>query len=136
MTTMNETTTTVTTTTAAAAAQAILSLRAIYSAEDSDRQYSHLFRASLLAFVAFYHAVSPFYKTPKQKSWILTALSSFCMTACSIPFLIDYLIGGCSIAAPPLSSPFAYGLNKVFQAYLVAYVSSPNFVLYSYQCDR
>lgn len=129
---MNETTT-ITSPTTATAASAILSLRVTYSADDSDRQYSHLFRASLLAFVALYYAVSPFYKTPKQKSWILTALSSFFMTACSIPFLIDYLRGGCSVAAPPLSSPFAYGLNKVFQAYLVAYVYIPIIILHTHQ---
>ncbi|KLO12293.1 hypothetical protein SCHPADRAFT_890870 [Schizopora paradoxa] len=116
---MNETTTTATTA-VTAAANAILSLRAIYSAADSDRQYSHLFRASLLAFVGFYYAVSPFYKTPKQKSWILTTLSAFLMTACSVPFLLDYFRGGFSVAASPISSPFAYGVNKVFQAYLVA----------------
>lgn len=106
----------------------LLSLREIYSA-DINQQYTYLFRASLLAFAAFYYTASPFYPSPKQKSWILTTLSGFLMTACSIPFVVDYLRGGFSVTSPPLSSPFAYGVNKVFQAYLVACVSS-HFFLY------
>ena len=94
-------------------------------------QETFLFLPFVAFFVSFYYLVSPFYKTPKQKSWILTATSSFIMTSCSLPFVFDYLSNGCSVKAIRTSSDVAFIANRLFQSYLVSYVSIPaHFKLY------
>ncbi|KAI8853776.1 hypothetical protein BC829DRAFT_413662 [Chytridium lagenaria] len=41
------------------------------------------------------------FATPKQRSWILTALSSFVMTAASIPYLVDFFMHSGALDTAP-----------------------------------
>jgi hypothetical protein len=45
-------------------------------------------------FVVLYLAVAPFYPTDKQRAYIMSTFSSFCMTLSSLPFLYRYARGG------------------------------------------
>ncbi|KAH8107289.1 hypothetical protein DFH11DRAFT_1228541 [Phellopilus nigrolimitatus] len=80
----------------------------------------YLLFACFLAFVAAYYLVSPFYTSDKQRSWILTAISSFAMTCFSLPFVWDYVVGGWTVHAVRTSATFANVVNTFFQAYLIA----------------
>ena len=83
-----------------------------------------VFFPALLVFVSAYYLISPFYSISKQKAWILTAISSFSMTLFSLPFVLDYVMGGMSVHAVRHTSlsPLSSWINSIFQAYLVAWV--------------
>lgn len=82
----------------------------------------HIFFPSLAVFVIAYYTIASFYSAPKQKAWILTTISSLCMTLFSLPFLFDYITGGLSVHAirHTSMSPLAQWANTIFQAYLVS----------------
>jgi hypothetical protein len=78
------------------------------------------FLISLLALATFYHILAPLFPTVKQKSWILTAFTSAVMSLASLPFLWDYLVGGCSVKNVRMSSTFTVIIVRYFQAHLAA----------------
>ncbi|KAJ7054240.1 hypothetical protein C8F01DRAFT_1235389 [Mycena amicta] len=67
---------------------------------------------------AVYTVFSPLFKTPRQSAWILSTVASGTMTAASLPFVRDYLVGG--VDNIDERAGFAIGVNRVFQAYLAA----------------
>jgi hypothetical protein len=83
---------------------------------------STIFVPALFAFIVLYHLLAPLYSTPKQLSWILTTTSSAVMTISSIPFFVDFITNGGNVADVRLSPVFAYAANRIFQAYLIAWV--------------
>jgi hypothetical protein len=83
---------------------------------------STVFVPALFAFIALYHLLAPMYSTPKQLSWILTTTSSAVMTISSLPFILDYITARGSVVDVRLSPVFAYIANRIFQAYLIAWV--------------
>ncbi|KAF9458427.1 hypothetical protein BDZ94DRAFT_1201167, partial [Collybia nuda] len=60
------------------------------------------------------------YKTTKQKSWIVTTISSFVMSIASLPFVWDYVLGGGSVLHIRTLPVFAAPINRFFQSYLAA----------------
>jgi hypothetical protein len=78
------------------------------------------FFISLLALATSYHILAPLFPTVKQKSWILTAITSAVMSMGSLPFLWDYFVGGCSVKNVRMASTFSVIAVRYFQAHLAA----------------
>ncbi|BEJ12256.1 hypothetical protein CspHIS471_0207160 [Cutaneotrichosporon sp. HIS471] len=47
-----------------------------------------------LGMVAWYNLVAPFFNGERKRAYVLSTLSSFIMTLCSLPFVYAYLTGG------------------------------------------
>jgi hypothetical protein len=92
----------------------------IVISELRDPFQSSTFVTALLAFCAIYHYLAGLYTTPKQLSWILTAVASATMTLVSIPFVWDYVSSGGDVKSVRTFSMLAYMTTRIFQAYLVA----------------
>ncbi|EIW75447.1 hypothetical protein CONPUDRAFT_85277 [Coniophora puteana RWD-64-598 SS2] len=75
---------------------------------------------SLASLVVLYHAIAPFFPNDKQKSWILTTISSASMTLASLPFVWDYATTGGTITDVRHFDVWAYYTCRFFQAYLIA----------------
>jgi hypothetical protein len=86
------------------------------SLDDAILVFSSPFLISLLALATSYHILAPLFPTVKQKSWILTAITSGVMSMASLPFLWDYFVGGCSVKNVRLASTFSVNMVRYFQA--------------------
>ena len=78
------------------------------------------------------------YPEPKQNSWIITTIASAAMTACSLPFVRDFLAGalvsqwgwrfwrdaGEGLKGVETRTTLALVANRFFQSYLLAYESA------------
>jgi hypothetical protein len=81
---------------------------------------SNTFVPAVFVFCAIYHLLAPLYTTPKQLSWILTAVVSASMTLVSIPFVWDYVLSGGDVKSVRTLSSLTYTTTRIFQAYLVS----------------
>ena len=81
------------------------------------------FFTSTALLLSFYLGIVNFYSkalsTPKQRAWILTALTSAVMIACSIIFAKDFHDSGSLRSMHLLDSSFAMAVAGFFNAYLV-----------------
>jgi hypothetical protein len=68
---------------------------------------------------AIYYALAPCSLSLKQRSWILTAISSITITCTSLPLLADFLASGGSVTSVHTDAQLAYYINRFFQQYLV-----------------
>lgn len=78
------------------------------------------FFLSFVALSTFYHVLAPLYPNAKQASWILTTITSALMTITSVPFLWDYLVGGCSVKNVRSLPMLSVTAVRFFQAHLAA----------------
>ncbi|KII85645.1 hypothetical protein PLICRDRAFT_166320 [Plicaturopsis crispa FD-325 SS-3] len=86
----------------------------------SSTRPSSIFSTALLAFVAIYYTLAPYYKSTKQLSWILTSVASAAMVLSSVPFVCDYVASKGDVRFVGTHAVWAYAACRVFQAYLVA----------------
>jgi hypothetical protein len=92
------------------------------------------FSIQLAIFYGFPILFPATFKTPKQKSWILTTCSSITMTVASIPFMFAYLNHNSDLSLFPLLNSFvAVMFCSYFMTYLAAdmlfgYIYYPEFM--------
>lgn len=92
---------------------------------------STAFWVSFVLLVAAYAALSFRCTTIKQRSWVLTTLSSAAMSLCSLPLVVQYACAKGQLkhlSIPPVVTDSA---GRFFQAYLIALVRSVCFVCFS-----
>ncbi|KAL0071114.1 hypothetical protein AAF712_001672 [Marasmius tenuissimus] len=84
--------------------------------------------------VGLHRLLSVRYPEPKQNSWIITTIASAVMTACSLPFLWDFIAGslesqrgwrfwrdaGEGLKGVEARTTLAFVANRFFQSYLLA----------------
>ncbi|CAE7114254.1 unnamed protein product [Rhizoctonia solani] len=75
---------------------------------------------SLLCFVGFYLCLAPSFDTSKQRSWILTGLSSAITSATAVPYFCDFLVSGGHVHAIRPASAWSDIIVRVFQGYLIS----------------
>ncbi|ELU37611.1 hypothetical protein AG1IA_08361 [Rhizoctonia solani AG-1 IA] len=78
---------------------------------------------SFLCFVALYLCFAPFFKTSKQRSWILTGLSSGFTSLAAIPYFCDFLASGGHFHALRPATFWSNTVVAIFQGYLVSLIS-------------
>ncbi|KAG2151632.1 uncharacterized protein EDB93DRAFT_1138740 [Suillus bovinus] len=76
------------------------------------------FLYSFLALITAYHVFAPLCSTVKQRSWILTTISSAAMSLTSLPLFVHYLSSGGDLTGIR-STPWTESTGRFFQAYLV-----------------
>lgn len=52
---------------------------------------ARLYLSVLIGLATYYHALAPYFRTEKQRAYIMSALSSATMSVISIPFAYTYL---------------------------------------------
>ncbi|KAI6162835.1 hypothetical protein EDD17DRAFT_1572703 [Pisolithus thermaeus] len=82
--------------------------------------HSTAFQSALVALTLAFYLASPHFPTVKQRSWILTTISSAVMTIASLPLAYDYFSSYADITRIPQSSMWTYCACRFFQAYLIA----------------
>ncbi|KAJ7084844.1 hypothetical protein B0H15DRAFT_783607 [Mycena belliarum] len=70
--------------------------------------------------ILLYHALQTRYSTHKQRSWIITTLSSATMSLCSAPFVFDVLFSRGDITALQPRLDLAALICRTFQGFLLA----------------
>ncbi|KAJ7806082.1 hypothetical protein B0H14DRAFT_3882508 [Mycena olivaceomarginata] len=80
---------------------------------------SPIFLPALITLLAAYHAFAPLFPSARQRSWILSTIASFLMTASSIPFVVDYVWRG-GVQGVQGRAEMGETVNRFFQAYLTA----------------
>ena len=75
--------------------------------------------AASILFIALFHAGLPFFRTSKQRSWVLTGLGSAAMTIASLPFVTDFARQRGDVALLMQAPWISETACRVFQAYLV-----------------
>ncbi|KIJ60863.1 hypothetical protein HYDPIDRAFT_116731 [Hydnomerulius pinastri MD-312] len=78
------------------------------------------FLSSFLVLIALYYILSHRCTTAKQRSWILTTISSAVMSLCSLPMFLEYTRARGDLIKVPASTPWTDGVSRFFQAYLIA----------------
>ncbi|KIK73825.1 hypothetical protein PAXRUDRAFT_177398, partial [Paxillus rubicundulus Ve08.2h10] len=81
---------------------------------------STVFLCSFFALVALYHLLAPRCTTTKQRSWILTTLSSAVMSVCSLPLFFEYTRASADWKNVSTSGVYTNSVARFFQAYLIA----------------
>ncbi|KAG1856372.1 hypothetical protein DFJ58DRAFT_784822 [Suillus subalutaceus] len=77
------------------------------------------FLYSFLALIVAYHIFAPLCSTVKQRSWILTTISSAAMSLSSLPLFLHY-VGSRGDLRGIRSTLWTESASRFFQAYLVA----------------
>lgn len=77
------------------------------------------FLYSFLALIVSYHIFAPLCSTVKQRSWILTTISSAAMSLSSLPLFFHYVSSRGDLREIK-STPWTENTGRFFQAYLVA----------------
>ncbi|KAG6329444.1 hypothetical protein ID866_9644, partial [Astraeus odoratus] len=80
---------------------------------------SGAFRFALVALVVAFHVFAPRLATVKQRSWILTTISSAVMSIASLPLAWDYFAAYGDIVSVQRPSMWTYCASRFFQAYLI-----------------
>ncbi|KAF9219091.1 hypothetical protein BS17DRAFT_811338 [Gyrodon lividus] len=81
---------------------------------------STAFLCSFFALIVLYRLLAPFCTTIKQRSWILTTLSSAVMSLCSLPLFLEYTRASGDLKNVSTSSIYTDSVGRFFQAYLIA----------------
>jgi hypothetical protein len=68
---------------------------------------------------ALYYALARCNLALKQRSWILSVISSITITRASLAPLADFLASGGSVTSVYTDVQLAYYINRFFQQYLV-----------------
>ncbi|KAH7338456.1 hypothetical protein B0J17DRAFT_423951 [Rhizoctonia solani] len=76
--------------------------------------------SSFLCFILLYLWISPRFETSKQRSWILTGLSSGFTSLAALPYCFDFLASGGHPHALRPASSWSDSVVRVFQGYLVS----------------
>ncbi|KAI6041089.1 hypothetical protein EDC04DRAFT_3089340 [Pisolithus marmoratus] len=84
--------------------------------------HSTAFQSSLVALTFAFYLCSPRLPTVKQRSWILTTISSAVMSIASLPLAYDYFSSYGDITRVQQSNMWTYCASRFFQAYLTAFV--------------
>lgn len=82
--------------------------------------HSTAFQSALVALTLAFYLSSPYLPTVKQRSWILTTISSAVMSIASLPLAYDYLSSYGDITRIQHSNMWTYCASRFFQAYLIA----------------
>ncbi|KAI6019160.1 hypothetical protein EDC04DRAFT_429247 [Pisolithus marmoratus] len=82
--------------------------------------HSTAFQSSLVALTLAFYLCSPRLPTVKQRSWILTTISSAVMSLASLPLAYDYFSSHGDITRVQQSNMWTYCASRFFQAYLTA----------------
>ena len=85
---------------------------------------STTFWASFVVLAVSYLVLVPYSTTIKQRSWILTTLSSAAMSLLSLPLLLQYAAGRGQLKYLAIPPVVADGIGRFFQAYLIVLVQS------------
>ncbi|KAJ1305001.1 hypothetical protein OPQ81_000044 [Rhizoctonia solani] len=75
---------------------------------------------SFLCFVVFYLCSAPSFDTSKQRSWILTGLSSGFTSLAAMPYFLDFLISSGHVHALRPASYWSDTVVRIFQGYLIS----------------
>ncbi|CAE6494064.1 unnamed protein product [Rhizoctonia solani] len=75
---------------------------------------------SFLSFVLLYLCLAPSFDTSKQRSWILTGLSSGFTSLAAIPYFFDFLTSGGHVHALRPASFWSDMVVRIFQGYLIS----------------
>ena len=83
------------------------------------------FYVALVVLVVAFHLCTHRCATVKQRSWILTTISSAVMSIASLPLAWEYLASGFDLMSVQGSNMWTYCASRFFQAYLIAFVFVP-----------
>ena len=86
---------------------------------------------SFVLLVGAYFLLASRYTTVKQRSWLLTALSSAVMSLCSLPLVVQFACAKGQLKHVALPPVVTDSIARFFQAYLIALVRSMCFVCFS-----
>ncbi|CAE6465998.1 hypothetical protein ACGC1H_006146 [Rhizoctonia solani] len=75
---------------------------------------------SLPCFVGLYLCLVPHFDTSKQRSWILTGLSSAFTSAAAMPYFFDFLVSSGHVHAIRPAGPWSDTVVRIFQGYLIS----------------
>ncbi|CEL63474.1 putative protein [Rhizoctonia solani AG-1 IB] len=75
---------------------------------------------SFLGFAVLYLCLSRFFETSKQRSWILTGLSSGFTSLAAVPYFFDFLSSGGHANALRPSNTWSDTVVAIFQGYLIS----------------
>ncbi|EUC57253.1 TLC domain protein [Rhizoctonia solani AG-3 Rhs1AP] len=75
---------------------------------------------SLLCFIGLYLCLAPCFDTSKQRSWILTGLSSAFTSAAAMSYFFDFLVSGGHVHAIRPAGPWSDTVVRIFQGYLIS----------------
>ncbi|KAL4063891.1 hypothetical protein J3A83DRAFT_4378565 [Scleroderma citrinum] len=78
------------------------------------------FYVSLVVLVLAFYLCAPRFTTVKQRSWILTTISSAIMSIASLPLAWDFLSSSFDLMSVQRSNMWTYCASRFFQAYLIA----------------
>lgn len=92
---------------------------------------STAFWVSFVLSVFAYLFLASFCKTVKQRSWILTTLSSALMSFSSLPLLVQFACARGQLQQLSIPPVVTDSVCRFFQAYLIALVRSMCFVCFS-----
>lgn len=81
------------------------------------------FYVALAVLVIAFHLSTSRCTTVKQRSWILTTISSAVMSIASLPLAWEYLASGFDLMSVQRSNMWTYCASRFFQAYLIADIS-------------
>ncbi|KAF9233629.1 hypothetical protein BU15DRAFT_90269 [Melanogaster broomeanus] len=84
---------------------------------------SPAFLASFFALVLLFRLSAPYCTTIKQRSWVLTTLSSGVMSLCSLPLFWEYARASGDLKNVSTSTLYTDTASRFFQAYLIADVT-------------